>query len=42
VLPSFMIEVLKQHRIEQLELRLKVGGAWEDRDLVFCDLHGGI
>jgi integrase len=40
-LPAFMIDVLKQHRIEQLELRLKVGIAWEDRDLVFCDLHGG-
>ncbi len=26
VLPSCMIGVLKQHRIEQLELRLKVGG----------------
>jgi integrase len=23
-----------------LELHLKVGIAWEDRDLVFCDLHG--
>jgi integrase len=41
VLPAFMIDVLRQHRIEQLELRLKVGDAWEDRDLVFCDLHGG-
>jgi integrase len=40
-LPAFMIDILRQHRIEQLELRLKVGSAWEDRDLVFCDLHGG-
>ncbi len=41
MLPSFMIEVLKQQRIEQLELWIKLGGAWEDRDLVFCDLRGG-
>ncbi len=40
-LPAFMIDVLRQHRIEQLELRIKVGSAWEDRDLVFSDLHGG-
>jgi integrase len=40
-LPAFMIDVLRQHRIEQLELRLKVGSTWEDRDLVFSDLHGG-
>ncbi len=41
VLASFVIDMLKLHRIEQLEARLKVGGKWEDRDLVFTDLHGG-
>jgi integrase len=33
--------VLKQHRAEQLEQCRKVGDTWEDRDLVFPDLHGG-
>ncbi len=41
LLPSFVVEMLKQHRVEQLEARLKAGGAWEDRDLVFTDLSGG-
>lgn len=40
-LPSFMVEMLKQHRIVQNELRTKVGSAWENLDLVFPDLHGG-
>ncbi len=40
-LPSFLIDMLKQHRVQQLEQRLKVGDAWENRDLVFPDLHGG-
>ncbi len=40
-LPSFLIDMLKEHRIQQLERRLKVGDAWENRDLVFPDLHGG-
>lgn len=41
VLASFVIEMLKLHRKEQLEARLKAGEKWEDRDLVFTDLHGG-
>lgn len=41
LLPFFVVDMLKQHRIEQLEARLKVGSAWEDRDLVFTDLSGG-
>ncbi len=41
VLASFVIDMLKQHRIEQLEAKLKVGGQWENRDLVFTGLHGG-
>jgi integrase len=27
---------LQEHRRKQLELRLKLGSAWDDRDLVFC------
>jgi len=41
VVASFVIDMLKQHRREQLEARLKAGGKWEDRDLVFTDLSGG-
>jgi integrase len=39
-LPSFVIEALRQHRVAQLELRLKAGSAWEEHDLVFTGLHG--
>jgi integrase len=39
-LPPFVIDVLKQHRVEQLELRLKACTAWEEHDLVFTGLHG--
>jgi len=41
VLPYFVADMLKQHRLQQLEAKLKIGRAWEDRDLVFTDLHGG-
>lgn len=40
-LPTFLVDMLKRHRVQQLEQRLKVGKSWEDRDLVFPDLHGG-
>lgn len=39
-LPAFLIEVLKQHRIQQEELREKTEH-WEDHDLVFPNLSGG-
>jgi integrase len=40
-LPDFLVEMLKQHRTSLLEKQLKLGQAWENRDLVFPDLHGG-
>lgn len=40
-LPSFLVDMLKQHRVKQLEARLKQGDDWETRDLVFPDLRGG-
>jgi integrase len=40
-LPHFVIEALKQHRVRQLEARLKAGKAWTEKDLVFCDKQGG-
>jgi integrase len=39
-LPHFVIEALKQHRVRQLEARLKAGKAWTEKDLVFCDKQG--
>ena len=39
-LPDFAIEVLKQHRIKQIEARLKAGEAWVDHNLVFCKADG--
>ena len=40
VLSPFLIEVLKQHRISQLEARLQAGTEWEDHGLVFCTKRG--
>src|SRR5216684_5161475 len=40
VLPQFVMDALKQHRIFQLEARLKIGDAWVDRDLVFSNVNG--
>jgi len=37
----FALEKLKQHRVRQLEERLKAGEAWTDNDLVFCSTVGG-
>ena len=40
-LPEFFIDMLKAHKVKQEERRIKVGEAWEGRDLVFPDLTGG-
>lgn len=40
-LPSFLIDMLKQHRVQQRKQQLKQGDDWENRDLVFPDMHGG-
>lgn len=40
VLPSFTVEALKQHRIRQLEAKLKAGSVWQDHDYVFCTSIG--
>src|SRR5712691_5901542 len=41
MLPSFVLEVLKEHRKRQEEVRLKAGKAWQDQELVFCNMYGG-
>jgi integrase len=40
LLPQFLIDLLKQHRVVQLEKRLKAGAKWVDRDLVFPNRVG--
>lgn len=40
VIATFALEALKQHRIHQLETKLKAGPAWEDHDYVFCTSIG--
>ena len=40
VLPSFAVEALQQHRLRQLEAKLKAGPAWQDHDYVFCTSIG--
>ena len=40
ILPQFVIDALKQHRVQQLAAKLKAGAAWQDLDLVFCNYYG--
>jgi integrase len=40
LLPTFVIGMLKQHKVKQLERRLKVGESWYNLDLVICGLEG--
>jgi integrase len=37
---SFALNALKQHRLRQVEIRLKAGVLWEEHDYVFCTLVG--
>ena len=41
VLPQFVFEALKRHREQQAEVREKAGEAWQERDIVFNNYHGG-
>jgi integrase len=40
VIAPFALEVLKQHRIHQLEAKLQAGPIWQDHDYVFCTSIG--
>lgn len=40
VIAAFALEALKQHRIHQLEAKLKAGALWQDHDYVFCTSIG--
>lgn len=39
VLPPFVLEVLKRHRVYQVKMRLEAE-TWQDHDFVFCTSHG--
>jgi integrase len=39
-LPAFLVDMLRQHQAQQLELR-KAAKKWDDHDLVFPNLSGG-
>jgi integrase len=39
-LPALAVAVLKEHRVAQLEARLKAGAAWEETGLVFTTATG--
>lgn len=39
-LPTRCVEVLRHHRVQQAELRQKVGARWADNDLVFASRVG--
>jgi integrase len=41
VLPTFVVDMLKHHRTEQLGARLKAGAKWKDQGIVFCNIYGG-
>lgn len=40
VLPSYVVEALKAHRLRQDAEKVVCGDLWVEKDLVFCGLHG--
>ena len=40
MIAPFALEALKEHRVRQLEAKLKAGASWQDHDYVFCTLKG--
>jgi integrase len=41
VLPTFVLEILKQHRAYQKILRLQAIPLWKEGDIVFSNIYGG-
>ncbi len=39
MLPPFVLEVLKRHRVQQVKMRLEAV-VWQEGDFVFCTSHG--
>ena len=40
VVASFVLDSLREHRVHQLEAKLKAGPLWQEHDYVFCTLLG--
>jgi len=40
LIAPFALEALREHRVHQLEAKLKAGAYWQEHDYVFCTLHG--
>ena len=40
IIAPFALEVLRQHRVRQLEAKLKAGASWQEHDYVFCTSVG--
>ena len=38
MIAPFAIESLKEHRVRQLEAKLKTGASWQEHDYVFCTI----
>ncbi|GHO76259.1 hypothetical protein KSD_40300 [Ktedonobacter sp. SOSP1-85] len=41
LLPGFVLKMLEDHKLAQLEHHLKVGDVWQGLDLIVCGLDGG-
>lgn len=41
ILPEYILGLLKKHKALQAEQRLKMGGAWKDKELIFTNKSGG-
>jgi integrase len=42
MLPSFAVDVLREHRVHQTLMRDKLGSVWKENGLVFCNKFGGV
>ena len=40
LVPQFVLEMLKEHRIHQEAIKQAAGTAWHEHDLVFCNMYG--
>jgi integrase len=37
---NYLLDILKQHKVRQDEIRLKIGKEWNSNDLIFCQKDG--
>ena len=40
IIPKFLIDILKRHKLKQSELKLKLANLYDDNSLVFCTMYG--